>query len=358
MSDWKKELKQIAEDVTERIRTDEYPSLIEPEALRDAVRAYPLAGGKRLRPALLLWSCGMFGGSPAQAMPAAAALEIYHNWTLVHDDIIDRDEFRRSMPAAHTSLRRYAEEHYNANAEDAARFGTDLAILAGDLQQSWAIRSMLRLRENGVAPGIVLYLTEQMQDLLARELISGEALDVAFERRGEHRLSEDQVLHMIDGKTGAILRFAVLCGGVIARGIPDFEHPDLRTASDFAAQLARAFQLRDDYLGVFGDVARFGKPSASDFQDSKPTLLYLAAMRRASAAAREKIEAFMGHSPFSAQDLEELRGLLEECGAAAEIRSRIRTCSDAALDALRRLPDNRYRSYLGSLTEALTEREA
>lgn len=358
MSDWKKELKQIAENVTERIRTDEFPSLIEPEALRDAVRAYPLAGGKRLRPALLLWSCGMFGGSPEQAMPAAAALEIYHNWTLVHDDIIDCDEFRRGMPTTHTALRRHAEENFLADGTEAAKFGTDFAILAGDLQQSWAIRSMLRLRENGVAPAIVLYLTEHMQDLLARQLISGEALDVAFEHRGFRTVDEEQVVCMIDGKTGAILRFAMLCGGVIARGIPDFEREEFQLASAFAGHLALAFQLRDDYLGVFGSVKKFGKPLASDFQEAKPTLLYLAALRRASSAGKEKLAAFMGRPSFSAEDLEELRGLLEECGAAEEIRDRIRTCSDAALAALRRLPDNRYRSYLGSLTEALTEREA
>lgn len=356
MSDWKSELKKIAENVTEYIRTDGFPSRIEPEPLRDAVRAYPLAGGKRIRPALLLWSCGMFGGDPAQALPAAAALEIYHNWTLVHDDIIDCDEFRRGIPTTHTALRRHAEEHFHADAAEAAKFGTDFAILAGDLQQSWAIRAMLRLKENGVAPGIVLFLTEHMQDFLARRLISGEALDVAFEHRGFRTVDEEQVIRMIDGKTGAILRFAMLCGGVIARGIPDFEREEFRLASAFAGHLALAFQLRDDWLGVFGSVKKFGKPLASDFQEAKPTLLYLAAMRRASAQDREKLAAFMGRPSFSPEDLDELRRLLDDCGAAGEIQNRIRAGSDEALAALRKLPDNRFRSCLESLTNELTDR--
>ena len=104
-SQLKNELAAVASVIDELLENDDYPNIVQPEYLREAVRAYPCQGGKRLRPALLIWSCGLFGGNVEQAYNAAAAVEIYHNWTLVHDDIIDNDKVRRGAPTSHCFLR-------------------------------------------------------------------------------------------------------------------------------------------------------------------------------------------------------------------------------------------------------------
>ncbi len=356
MSNWKNELLNIADTVTERIKKDPFPGKIYPMPLRDAVKAYPLAGGKKLRPALLIWSCGLFGGNPEQALPAAAAIEIYHNWTLVHDDIIDCDDFRRGKPSTHLMLKRHAEKAYDIPEESASKFGTDFAILAGDLQQSWAMRSMLGLQDTGVKPETVLYLMKAMQDNLARSLISGEAADVEFDSRNWRDITEEEIRRMIDGKTGAILRFAMQCGGAIAKETADFQDPELVRASEFAGELAYAFQLRDDWLGVFGDVEEFGKPLCSDFQEQKPTMLFLAAMRRGNPEQKAKLESFMGRELYSPEDIAEIRSVLTETGAEREIHETILESSRRAVELLRQLPGNEYRDYLEDLTFYLTER--
>lgn len=147
------------------------------------VRLYPLRGGKRLRPALTLWSCGAVGGDPVRALNAAAAVEIYHNWTLVHDDIIDCDELRRGKPTCHVELRKVGTGLFQLNADRARKYGEDFAILAGDLQQSWAMDVLIRSTDRGVSPETTLAMARRMESFLGRELISGEALDVEFEYR-------------------------------------------------------------------------------------------------------------------------------------------------------------------------------
>ena len=142
MTDFKDELRRVGEEIGEYLKHDPFPETVRPAVLGDAVRDYPGRGGKRIRPALVLWACELFGGDREQAIPAAAAIEIYHNWTLVHDDIIDRDELRRGKPSTHVTVRDYAASKLNAAPDQAAFFGESLAILAGDVQQGWAVERL------------------------------------------------------------------------------------------------------------------------------------------------------------------------------------------------------------------------
>lgn len=357
MSDWKTEWRFIADRVSHYIRTDDFPDRIRPDFLRDAVRAYPCAGGKRLRPVLLMWSCGLFGGEPDQALPAAAAVEIYHNWTLVHDDIIDCDDLRRGNPTTHASLRELAATRYKTGPDAGAKFGTDFAILAGDLQQAWAVDALLRLKDKGVPDNVVLFLAQRMQRDLARELISGEAVDVEFGTRGGLNVSEEEVREMIAGKTGAILRYCVRAGAFIAKKTPYFKEPELELITEFAGALGLAFQLQDDFLGIFGNVQKFGKPIGSDFQEAKPTLLFLAALRNADPVKKSRLLALTGLPEYSPESITEIRDILTETGAADQLREEIARCSDRAERLLEKLPDNPYRSYLGELTEELVNRD-
>ena len=200
MTDFKDELRRVGEQIGDFLQHDPFPETVRPASLGDAVRDYPGRGGKRIRPALVLWACELFGGDREQALPAAAAIEIYHNWTLVHDDIIDRDELRRGKPSTHVTIRDYAASKLNASPEQAAFFGESLAILAGDVQQGWAVERLASVADRGVDPALALTLVRAMQTKLNRELISGEARDVEFELLDPSAVSIQDVMGMINGK--------------------------------------------------------------------------------------------------------------------------------------------------------------
>ena len=356
MTAFKDELRRVGEQIGDFLKADPFPETVRPGVLGDAVRDYPGRGGKRLRPALVLWACELFGGNREQAIPAAAAVEIYHNWTLVHDDIIDRDELRRGQPSTHVTIRDYAAKKLNASPEQAAAFGESFAILAGDIQQGWAVERLASVADRGVDPALALTLVRAMQTKLNRDLISGEARDVEFELLDPATVSEADVMAMIDGKTGAIMEFALHSGAAIAKGVYEPESADFRALSRYAANLAAAFQLQDDMLGVFGDEKVFGKPLCSDFQEAKPTLLYLEALRRLDAAGRARLNSFLRLPHYSESDIAAVRALLTDCGAADAVRARIARLSADARAALLPLPDNPWRGLLDTLVEQMLNR--
>ena len=356
MTAFKDELRRVGEEIGDFLKKDPFPEAIRPASLGEAVRDYPGRGGKRIRPALVLWACELFGGDRTQAIPAATALEIYHNWTLVHDDIIDRDDLRRGQPTTHVTLRRHAESELNATPERASGFGESFAILAGDIQQGWAVERLASVADRGVSPALALQLVRAMQTRLNRGLISGEALDVQFELLDPAAVTEEDVLRMIDGKTGAIMEFALHCGAAIALGAYEPDSAPFQSLSRYAKSLARAFQLQDDMLGVFGDEKVFGKPLCSDFQEAKPTLLYLEARRRLPSERRPELDSLLRLPHYGDDEIRRVRDLLASCGAADAVRSHIRELSDDARAALRPLPANSRRDLLDALVAALIDR--
>jgi len=350
------ELRRVGEQIGDFLCSDTFPETIHPAALGEAVRDYPCRGGKRIRPALVMWACELFGGDREQAIPAAAAIEIYHNWTLVHDDIIDRDDLRRGKLSTHASLRNHAEKNLKATPEQAAAFGESFAILAGDIQQGWAVERLASVADHGVSPGLALELVRAMQTKLNRELISGEAQDVEMELLDSSFVSEADVMNMINGKTGAIMEFALHCGAAIAKGAYEPKSPDFRALSRYAANLAAAFQLQDDMLGVFGDAKVFGKPVCSDFQEAKPTMLYLEAVRRLPADRRPELDSFLRLPHYSDADVAAICALLTGCGAADAVRESIINLSASARAALLPLPANQWRGMLDTLVEHMLVR--
>ncbi len=353
-SDLKQELLHTAEQVQQFLEQDTFPEQIYPTELRAAVKAYPLQGGKRLRPVLVLWSCGMMGGDPGRALPAAVATEIYHNWTLVHDDIIDCDDIRRGQASTHEQLRKAVEELYDIRDHKLCqKYGRDLAILAGDIQQGWACNTLLQLSQRGVSAEVVLALVQRMQESLNRELISGEAIDVTFSLRDPETVKKDEILQMISGKTGALLRYCVQSGVAIATDCADFNTPQQRAAENFAGNLGAAFQLQDDLLGLYGDFESFGKPIGSDFQEAKPTLLFTEAWNRMDTVQQTELSGLLRLPEYGETELKKIRELISSCGAEKRIRELSEELSVKALQSLGRFPENRYRKLLEELTMML-----
>lgn len=350
-------LRQIAADIDRLLADDEFPATVRPDYLRDAVRDYPVRGGKRLRPAMLIWSCGLLGGSESAALYPAAAVEVFHNWTLVHDDIIDQDDTRRGAPTSHVKLAAELGGKFSLGAGDAERTGRDFAILAGDLQQGWANDLLLRSAEHGVPPEVTIALGRRFQKLANSDLISGEALDVEFSLRELTGLKSQEVRTMLGLKTGALLQFCTEAGAMIALNTADAEHPDVRKLSEFALAAGIAFQLRDDYLGIFGVYDSLGKALGNDLREGKATVMLLDTLRLASAADREKLLGYIGRETYSDADLDDVRRIMRDSGAAASNEAEAARLAEQARNILRSFPDNPYRQHMLDLVNFLIDRE-
>lgn len=351
------QLRKIAENIGQLLEEDEFPFSIRPDYLAEAVRAYPVHGGKRLRPALLIWSCGLLGGEEEKALYPAAAVEVYHNWTLVHDDIIDQDDTRRGMPTAHVQLATVMKERFGLPPEEAARAGRDFAILAGDLQQGWANDLLLRSTEHGVSAEVAVALSRNLQKLANCELICGEALDVEFSLRELAELHPDSLRRMLSGKTSALLEFCTQTGGMIALNESDPEREEIVRLGQFARAAGIAFQLRDDYLGIFGDFHSLGKPLGNDLREGKATILLLETMRMASPADREELQSLIGLPEYPTETLERVRRIMRDSGAAAATAAEAAQLAEQAKNILRGFPDTPARQNMLDLVNFLINRE-
>ncbi|MDD3885715.1 MAG: polyprenyl synthetase family protein [Victivallaceae bacterium] len=351
----KASLKKIAGLIDQLIRTDNFPQTIKPDYLREAVIDYPVRGGKRLRPALMAWCCEAASGDPAATLHAAAAVEVFHNWTLVHDDIIDRDLTRRGAPTCHKALAAKLGEKFKLNAADAERAGADFAILAGDLQQAWASELLLKSVQDGVSTPIVAALLANMHKLADNELISGEALDVEFSLRPADTITIAEVERMIYLKTGALLRFAAESGAMIGSGDPDPAAPLTATLGRFASLAGMSFQLRDDFLGIFG-ATEFGKPIGSDLREGKATIILAETLKRANASDRAVMLGLLRRDAYSQADVEEARRIMIESGAAASVERRIADLGDECRTLLMTIPNGDGRRKLLEFNDYLAER--
>lgn len=352
------ELQKVADRIDGIIREDDFPDIILPAYLKESVKDYPCRGGKRLRPAILLWSCGLFGGKTSSAEFAAAAVEIYHNWTLVHDDIIDNDKMRRGKPSTHFMTAKFAEKKFRMKAAEALTYGKNFAILAGDIQQGWAANMLLKSVKTGVSPELTIHLSRRLHELVNRDLISGEALDVEMPYVKMEQLRPALIENMLNLKTGALLRYCAESGALIGLKSAKFAN-DRRVGKigEFASLAGIAFQLKDDLLGIYGNEEKLGKPVGSDLSEKKPTLLLYHTWKKLSPPERRKLMDLLGHEAYSAKELDFIRKLMRETGAESKVLQRAEFLANSAKNILAGFPDGKYRKLLLALSHYLTSRE-
>lgn len=233
----------------------------EPKDLRDGCSYVLGAGGKRVRSVLLVLSCEAVGGSAAEALDAGFAVEALHNFTLVHDDIMDHASSRRGRPTVHM------------------RWDTNTALLVGDVLLGLAYRSLLGTRSGAPGP-----LARLMTDALL-DVCEGQALDMEYERRNDVTIAD--YFRMIEKKTGRLIAAATEMGAVIGGGTP----AQVRALKGFGQHLGLAFQLQDDLLDVVASEHELGKPVGGDIVEGKKTFLLLTA----AARARGKDRSLLGH---------------------------------------------------------------
>lgn len=244
-------LAQMFEDHFLQMRTPD-----DPENLYAPIRYALGEGGKRMRPTLLLLSYNLFGDNMAQALDAAAAIETFHNFTLLHDDIMDNASMRRGRPSVY------------------AKWGENVAILSGDAMLINAYAALQRV------PAEVLPQVLHAFNNMAAQVCEGQQYDMDFEQR--NKVSVVDYMHMIELKTSVLLAGATTIGALLAGASDD----DVHHLHRFAIELGLAFQLQDDLLDSYGD-ERLGKKIGGDILEGKQTYLMVTAMSNADEGQRE-----------------------------------------------------------------------
>jgi geranylgeranyl diphosphate synthase type I len=317
-----------------------------PADIHDALFSYVRNRGKGLRPALLMLCAGAVGGDELQALPAAAAVEIFQIWTLVHDDIIDRDLLRRGSPTVHSSYAQQGLERYSLTKTEAEHYGLSVAILAGDLQQSWGYALLCDLANRGVGAELVLKLINRMSASLTPRLLEGEMLDVQFSLSPVESLTEDDILRMLSGKTAALLEYAAWAGAMIGLADREDQNGNAERLGHFAALCGTAFQLQDDLLGLTADEATLGKPVGSDIREGKRTLLVFYALAALDEANRSKLVSVLGAQQASSSEIRSAVDIILNSGARERVETLANSYISQALNILDELPDSESKGLL------------
>jgi len=265
-------------------------------------------GGKALRPTLCLLACEAAGGDWRAALPAAAALELVHNFSLVHDDIQDRDLERRHRPTVWSV------------------WGEPQAINAGDALLILGRLALLRLADSGL-PADRVAAAARVLDERTLEIVEGQALDISFEERLD--VDEDAYLEMIEKKTGALFDCALRLGALAASD----EAEIVEGLGACGRWLGVAFQVRDDALGIWGAESKTGKPPAQDVRNRKKSLPAVYALARS-----EELRRLYAQPRLSEADVSLVLRALDDVGAAAYCRTLAEEYHDRALAQLEPLP--------------------
>ena len=306
---------------------EEYLKVREPEKLYKASAHIPLAGGKRLRPVMAMITCEMVGGDSVKAIPFAAALEAIHNFTLVHDDVMDDDDLRHGVDACHTI------------------YGLSTAILAGDTLFAYAFEMITDCDiDNRVKADLVKNVA-----YIVRKIAEGQQMDINFE--DEETVDAKEYLEMIRLKT-SILFGAAAYGGAKIGGTSEEEARELEM---MATNVGLGFQIWDDYLDATATEEILGKPSGSDIRQGKRTLLVIEALNRANANDRERLIEILD-SKNTDEEVAEAVEIMDRCGALEECHKQANGYLEGARNTLSNYPESEARQLFEELLEYMVTR--
>ena len=243
-----------------------------PHSLYEPIAYSLAAGGKRLRPMLTVLACNIFSDNALSALPAAAALEVFHTFTLLHDDVMDNATVRRGKPSVF------------------GKWGTNAALLSGDAMMIYSYKLLQQ------TPGEYLPAVLGCFNYTAMTVCEGQQVDMEFEKRSDVTLEE--YMSMIDKKTAALLAGATMIGA-IQGGADTLSRQHLFS---FATELGLAFQLQDDLLDAYGTEAQLGKPIGGDILEGKKSFLMITAFARADAHTRKQLHALLDNHTMAPQE--------------------------------------------------------
>jgi len=286
-------------------------------------------GGKRFRPALALLFCKAVGGQARRALPAAAAVEILHNMTLIHDDIEDQSELRRGKPCIHII------------------FGLPAAINSGDAM-------LIKVFEAAAdGPLDVAAKNRLVQRFAERafQVTRGQALEFELNRR--ESFTDEDVIEVLRNKTGALVALACEAGVIVGGGKKTY----LSVAGRFGESTGVGFQIVDDLLNVMGDVHKYGKEIGGDIREGKRTIMAAHLTKSASAEDRDRFMRMLGNSSISQEEIAQAIRMYEKYGSLDHAKKMADRYIEDGLRSLKSLPKSDARELLGSLARFLVQRE-
>ncbi len=300
----------------------------DPQTLYEPMRYAVTAGGKQIRPCLMLLTCEAVGGNPQDALDAAVALEIVHNFTLVHDDIMDHDELRRGKETVY--------KHWDEN----------VAILAGDALLVIAYASLAKIATND--------LSRVIQDFSYSilKVCEGQTLDKEFETRGSVSLQE--YFDMIDKKTACLFSIACEVGARLGGGTP--EH--INAMQNYGLKLGRAFQIQDDLLDIIADENILGKDIGSDLEENKKTFMVVHAMETADKPTRKILSDILTKDGITTDDIKTVIDLFQQNGTIVKAKDEINISLKEAEEMVNQLPENESSHYLKYLLTTIQNRNS
>lgn len=304
-------------------KIDEFLRVKEPERLYDATRYLPLSGGKRLRPLLVSLSTEVLGEDWKKSIPFGIAIELMHNFTLVHDDIMDRSPLRRNIETTHI------------------KFGEETAIIAGDLLFAKSYEALHELDvDRGDFRRLNLLLTKCIE-----EICEGQYMDMDFEKRDD--VTEDEYMKMIEKKTAALFSCSAEGGAVIGGGSDE----EIKALSMYGKSLGLGFQIWDDYLDLKGKENEFGKRIGNDIREGKKTLMIIHALARADERERDFILSILGKKDAKEEEIKDVIEILDNLGSLSYAKEKAMEYASKAKGFLGILPKNDARRYLEELVD-------
>ena len=296
-----------------------------PPSLYEPVDYIMHLGGKRVRPVLALIACDLFGKNPIKALPAAMAVEIFHNFSLVHDDIMDDAPLRRGQPTVH--------EKYSANT----------AILSGDVMLVKAYQALEQVADPRQKSDLFKIFSQ-----VAVEVCEGQQMDMDFEKREAVAIQE--YIKMIELKTAALLAGSLQMGAILA----DVSPKEVDTLGQVGRNIGIAFQLQDDYLDTFGDPAFFGKKVGGDIVQNKKTYLFLKALEVANETQKEELRhCYFEYQGLEADKINQVKSIFESLGIPSVSKELMQTYQSCALKLLESLSSTRKELLLGLIDDLM-----
>lgn len=299
----------------------------EPKNLYEPIRYFLSLGGKRIRPLLSILGCELFGGTYSDSIHAAHAVECFHNFSLIHDDIMDLAPLRRGKPTIH--------EKWNST----------IGILSGDALLIYGYQELAKCNPTFLKELLTLYNTT------AIEVCEGQQMDMDFETN--HSVSIESYIEMIRLKTSVLLGCALKLGSIIS-GAKD---EDKKLVYDFGVNIGLAFQIQDDILDLFGDPEKFGKQIGGDILSNKKTILLLTAYKYASISQKQELDKMLTIKQHE-EKIQTARKLFIEIDVLNKVKDLMRTYQVKAQKSLEMISvEDKYKIRLRELSNYLINRE-
>jgi len=328
MSSLDKKIEAVNEPVRRRLN-ELFGEAKEPKEVYGLLSEFLAVEGKLLRPALCLASCKAVGGRVSCAVPAATAIEMFHNFTLIHDDIEDGSLRRRGKPCMHI------------------KYGLPLALNAGDGLFMMVWREALGIEGKRRKDAEMLLLNAFTQ------VLEGQAIELGWYRDKNWNVGVEEYFRVIDGKTGALISVACEVGGLLGGA----DKAECAALSDFGRGIGIGFQMVDDALNIIGDEKKYGKEIGGDVVEGKRTLITIRALEMLPVAKSERLRGLLKKERKCEKDVDNVIGLLKESGAVESVMETAEKTVNRAMVRLDALPDSDAKETLVGLGVYITSRE-